>query len=142
MEEEPENARKGEVMRTRDPETGYIGQNILGEDFGSEVRCCRCGGRGMFKPPRQEESPLCLQCFDEWFDSKILDKHRSPHGRISDKRWKAAFNEFLQTKPKEIDIQAHNHRIESTDRQFFDMFPHLKKLVEESDSKQRSEAER
>ena len=89
----------------------------------------------MFKPPRLEKSPLCLQCFDEWFDSKILDKHRSPHGRISDKRWEAAFNEFLRTKPKEIDIQAHNRQIESKDRLFFGMFPHLKKLVEESESK-------
>ena len=109
--------------RTVDPETGYIGQNTLGDDFGPEVRCCRCGGRGMWKPPRQEESPLCLRCFDEWFDSKILDKHRSPQGRITDKRWKAAFNEFLQTKPKETDIEAHNQRIKSGDRIIHTLFP-------------------
>lgn len=89
----------------------------------------------MWKPPKQEESPLCLQCFDEWFESDFLDRHRSPHGRISAKRWKAAFNEFLQTKPKVINIETHNRRIESGDELFFGMFPHLKKLVEESDNK-------
>ena len=130
-------------MRTRDPETGYICQNFLGKDYGPEVRCRRCGGRGMWYRGDEfdPETILCLKCADEWFGpvaDALFEKHGWKDMRSSPKKWMAAFNEFCQTKPKEIDIQAHNHRIESTDRQFFGMFPHLKKLVEESDSKQRS----
>jgi len=129
-------------MRTRDPETGYICRNFLGEDYGSEVRCRRCGGRGMWHGGDNfnRETILCLRCADDWFEAArpLFNKHGWRDARSSPKKWMAAFNEFLQTKPKEIDIQVHNHRIESKDRRFFGMFPHLKKLVEESDSKQRS----
>jgi hypothetical protein len=112
------------TTRTKDTETGYIGQYIIGEDFGPAVRCCRCGGRGMWKPPRQLESPLCLKCFDEWFESDIIKKYESPcYNTISTKRWRAAFAEFLATKPKKIDIQAHNRRIESEDSIIKALFP-------------------
>ena len=128
-------------MRTRDPETGYIAQTWLGHDYGPDKRCTRCGGRGMWPCPdpnnRFEEGTLCLRCADEWFQHPLIDKHRSPTGRLTSKRCLAAFQEFLQTKPTEVDIADHNRRIESVDNLFFGAFPHLKKLVEEADSKAR-----
>lgn len=112
------------TARTRDPETGYLGQNTLGEDFGPEIRCCRCGGRAMWKPPRQPESPLCLQCSDELFNSDIWDKCKTPkYDRINNKKWKATFAEFLTAKPKQIDIQDHNRRIEYRGKFIHAMFP-------------------
>jgi len=125
-------------MRTRDPETGYIAQTWLGHDYGPDRRCKRkrCGGRGMWPCPpnsRFEEGILCLRCADEWFQYPITDKYRTPTSRLTPKRCLAAFQEFLQTKPTEVDIADHNRRIESTDNLFFGAFPHLKKLVEEAE---------
>ncbi|GAI96620.1 unnamed protein product [marine sediment metagenome] len=113
-------------MRTKDPETGYIGRNWLGEDFGPDVRCRRCSGRGMWKPGNGFDGSnciLCLRCADEWFQSPIIDKHRSPKGLLSNKRWLAAFEEFCQTKPKEIDMVKHNAQIKGEDTVIQEMFP-------------------
>lgn len=124
--------------RTVDPETGYIGKEWLGRDYGPAVRCRRCNGRGMWHrgDNLDPETILCLRCADDWFEAAgpLFDKHGFRDMRSSPKKWMAAFNEFLQTKPEGIDIQAHNRRIITTDELFFSMFPHLKKLVEESNS--------
>lgn len=110
--------------RAVDPETGYIARHLnkLGvTTFLSPVRCCRCGGYGMWEVPRSRQA-LCLKCLDEWMEcgSKYLKKH----GFVSSKKkWMAAFNEFLQTKPKEIDVADHNRRIESGDRFIHKMLP-------------------
>lgn len=113
-------------MRTRDPETGYIGQMSLGEDYGPDVRCRRCGGRGMVSRPVHEplnlETILCLRCSDDWHMSDLLEKH----GYVwSHKKWMAAFNEFCETKPKEIDIEMHNRVIQRRDKLIHKTFPSL-----------------
>lgn len=129
-------------MRSKDPETGYIGQGSVGIDYGEHIRCKRCGGRGMVSIPVNQplnpEKVICLRCSDDWDNmaSTLFDKHGWRDARSNRKKWDAAYDEFLQTKPTEVDVAAHNQRIESTNRQFFGMFPHLKKLVEESKSKQ------
>lgn len=110
--------------RAMDPETGYITQHLneLGvTTFPSPVRCCRCGGYGLWEAPRSHQV-LCLKCHDEWMEcgSKYLKKH----GYVwSKKKWIAAFNEFLQTKPGKIDVGTHNRKIESSDRVIHAMFP-------------------
>lgn len=112
------------MSRTRDPETGYIGEIALGKDLGRDSRCVRCGGRGMRKwpPDSVKHEVLCLHCSDEWFDKGhiFLDKHKYVW---SHKKWWAAFNEFLATKPTEVDIASHNRRIEAGDRILHRMFP-------------------
>ena len=120
------------------PETGYIAWHLneLGvTTFPSPVRCCRCGGYGMWEVPRNHQV-LCLKCLDEWMEcgSGYRRKHGWRDMRSSSKKWMAAFNEFCQTKPKSISIEAHNREIESGDRVIHAMFPQY--------YKQRSEAER
>jgi len=110
--------------RAVDPETGYIAQHLneLGvTTFSSPVRCCRCGGYGMSEATRSHQV-LCLKCQDEWMEcgSKYLRKHDYVR---SEKKWIAAFNEFLQTKPKEIDVPEHNRRIKSDDHFIQTMLP-------------------
>lgn len=122
-------------MRSRDPETGYIAENWRGTDYGPDVRCMRCGGRGMWQPAGKAPDPkvvICLRCADDWhiMAHSLFKKHGWKDGRSGHKKWDAAYNEFLQTKPKEIDIQAHNEQIEGRDRLFFNAFPHLKQLCE------------
>jgi len=74
---------------------------------------------------------LCLRCADDWYaEDSLFEKHGWKDARSGHKKWMAAFNEFLQTKPKEIDMQAHNERIERKDELFFTLFPHLRKLCE------------
>jgi len=117
--------------RTRDPETGYIGRYHTGQDLGIDARCRRCGGRGMWRAGGRfdhYDTTLCLRCVDDWHESDLLEKHGYSWSR---KKWIAAFEEFLQTKPSEVDIATHNRKIESTDELFFKMNPHLKKLVED-----------
>jgi hypothetical protein len=133
-------------MRTKDPETGYIGQLWVGHNYGPDVRCRRCGGRGMWcrgagVATLDLETILCLRCADEWHKKAgdLFDKHGWKDMRSSPKKRMAAFNDFCQTKPVEVDIAVHNRRIESDDNLFFGAFPHLKKLVEESKTKQRCE---
>ena len=120
-------------MRSRDPETGYIAQTWKGTDYGPDVRCARCGGRGMWRPGGEPDpqTVLCLRCADDWHDDdSLFEKHGWKDMRSGHKKWMAAFNEFLQTKPKDIDIQAHNAQIERSDDLFFKAFPHLRELCE------------
>ena len=65
---------------------------------------------------------LCLKCQDEWMGcaSELLEKRGFVWSR---KIWVAAFNEFLQTKPKELDVVEHNRSIQSGDRVIRAMFP-------------------
>lgn len=123
-------------MRSRDPETGYIARTWKGTDYGPDVRCTRCGASGMWRP-RGEPDPkrvLCLRCADDWHDmaDPLFKKYGWKDTRSGHKKWAAAFNEFLQTKPKEIDIQAHNERIERRDSLFFKAHPHLRELCEKN----------
>ena len=116
-------------MRTTDPETGYIGETWTGYDHGPNVRCVRCGGRGMWQP-RDNEPPvkvdqiLCLRCAEDWHVAAphLYKKHGFKDFRNRG-RWEAAYNEFLQTKPVEVDIKAHNRRIEARDKVIHALFP-------------------
>lgn len=120
-------------MRTRDPETGYIGQTWTGKDYGENVRCARCDGRGMVQIPlySEEFKIVCLRCADDWdnMTQELFAKHGFKDAR-NRKAWWAAFNEFLRTKPKEIDIKVHNARIKTTDDLFFRAFPQQKELCD------------
>lgn len=108
------------MLRTVDPETGYIGEICTGMDLGQNVRCKRCGGRAMLRFPYfsgVHSEPLCLRCADEWFQigAQLLSKHDYTGHRARPRDWWAAFKEFLATKPEEIDITEHNNRVEILD---------------------------
>lgn len=103
-------------QRAVDPVTGYISRNTNTVHLlDGETPCRRCGGVGLWEPEgaRGQGIVLCLRCGDDWFNSGLLKKHRyiSSH-----KKWMAAFNEFCQTRPKEIDIEAHNQAISAGDQ--------------------------
>lgn len=69
---------------------------------------------------------MCLKCADEWFGpvaQTLFDKHGWKDCRSGHKKWMAAFDEFCQTEPKELDIEGHNRQIESGDRVIHAMFP-------------------
>lgn len=94
-----------------DPMTGYIARhlNAAAELLDGTKPCQRCGGRGLWGQARLKVA-LCLPCQDEWMEvcSELLDKH----GYVSsDKKWLAAFQEFCQTKPREVDIEKHNREV-------------------------------
>ncbi len=114
-------------MRTVDPETGYIGRTWLGKDYGADVRCRRCGGRGMWHRGDEFDpnTILCLKCADDWFEmaGPLFAKYGWRDMRSNPKKWMAAFDEFCQTKPKELDVKAHNREIKSKDRVIHAMFP-------------------
>lgn len=115
---------------TVDPETGYMSKVWTGFDYGADVRCVRCKGRGMWQPgpnddPLKSELVLCLKCANEWHQaaSPLLDKYGYIDARSGKTKWLAAYNEFLQTKPLEIDLEAHNARIKARNRAVRNRFP-------------------
>lgn len=94
-----------------DPVTGYIARhlNAAAELLDGTKPCQRCGGCGMYGPARLGVL-VCLRCWDEWDEvgSKLLAKH----GYVSShKKWHAAFQEFCETKPRKVDVKAHNRAV-------------------------------
>jgi hypothetical protein len=118
---------------TVDPETGYISEIWIGFDYGPDVRCVRCKGRGMWQPGRNEDNKhpdlvLCLKCANEWShandgENSLLRKHGYIDARNSRGKWLAAYNEFLQIKPLQINLEAHNAKIKAVNEIIHRLFP-------------------
>lgn len=121
-------------QRAVDPVTGYISKDRAADKLlDGKIPCRRCGGMGLcgIRDPEDEDfSPelvLCLKCWDEWGDdaSRLLKKHGYVYSK---KKWLAAFTEFCSTKPKVIDIKAHNQDILNEQRLLDLQFPkHIKR---------------
>lgn len=110
-------------QRAVDPVTGYIARNMnCVHLLDGKTPCRRCGGVGLWEPGGAKEQGivLCLRCQDDWHKSDLLEKHGYVWGH---KKWMAAFNEFCQTKPKEIDVKAHNQDIVAEDRAIRALLP-------------------
>lgn len=106
-----EETTKKMYQHAVDPVTGYISRNLNAVHLlDGKTPCRRCGGAGLWTPGGAKEPGiiLCLRCLDDWHNSDLLEKHGYVWGH---KKWMAAFNEFCQTKPQAMDVQAHNQDV-------------------------------
>lgn len=101
----------GQEDRHWDDASGYISGHHIAVKLSPPVKCDRCDRLACHRFGGSSDGrALCLRCRDDWADSDLLDKHKY-RGAGSKKRWNAAYEEFLTTKPVEEDIYEHNKRV-------------------------------